>query len=224
MPGASVKPEHATLGPIIGFVAALACLLAICPAVDAAPPSHLIKLRDSDRSAQRADDFEAPSKFARGAARLETTPAHQHEALIGEVVSRPLPSLVESTEDAFGLQPPQLVLGRAQRDTGRHTLGLELAGTGASIFTGALLVHLETLELQSEFDTLSANTNPRRFRELRNRIDQTRKIVVTLYAVGGSMLTGGVVLLTSDERDGVQAKLGPAWMNGGPAARLKISF
>lgn len=208
---------------LVGFAAVTT--LAI-PA-KAAQPAELMRLRDSDRSAQRADDFDLPSAY-NSSIGGEASVVQQHAALVGEALQHNAPSWPTTADEPSDVvnAPSSFRLGSRLEDSPRNQLAWGLAGTGASIFTGALLFHLESLSLQDQYDQLATGASSRRYRELRSQIDQTRKFVLTLYAVGGSMLTGGVVLMATDDIDGggVQAKLGPAWMNGGPAARLKVSF
>ncbi|MGM0557452.1 MAG: hypothetical protein ACQEVA_13800 [Myxococcota bacterium] len=50
-------------------------------------------------------------------------------------------------------------------------------------------------------------------------------VVDSFYHFGKEVVDEGLVLVRSrSEQKGLQAKLGPTWMRGGPAARLKVSF
>jgi hypothetical protein len=204
---------------MVGMVATLV----VAPDASAEQPAKLLKLRDTDRGVSRAVQFELPSIDRASHGGELTSPSH-HAALIGEVVGRPTPSWPSASQLGEDVTPPILVMQSQRADDARDDLAWGLAGTGASIFTGALLFHIESLALQEEYQQLTPGAHSGRYRELGKQLDQTRKFVLTLYAVGGSMITSGVVLMANDERDGPTAKLAPAWMNGGPAARLKISF
>jgi hypothetical protein len=202
---------------------AMAATLLVASNASAEQPSKLLMLRDHDRGAAHAAEFELASSERISHGSELTSPSH-HAALVSEAVKRPTP-IWPSAADARGdVSPPVLVIRDHRTDDARDELAWGLAGTGASIFTGALLFHIESLALQDEYQQLEAGPHNARYRELGNQIDQTRKFVLTLYAVGGSMVTSGVVLMANDDRDGPTAKLAPAWMNGGPAARLKVSF
>jgi hypothetical protein len=186
-------------------------------------PAKLLQLRDNDQGASRAVAFELPSSERASHGGELTSPSH-HAAIIGEAVRRPAPAWPSASDAREDVTPPLLMLRSHRSDDRRDELAWGLAGTGASIFTGALLFHIESLALQDEYQELSAGPHNARYRELGSQIDQTRRFILTLYAVGGSMVTSGVVLMANDERNGPTAKLAPAWMHGGPAARLKVSF
>ena len=205
---------------LIGFVLVTCAGSAVC----AEQSPKLLKLRDSDRSASRADDFDMPSHRDIALGGELAAPSH-HATFVSEVARQPRPQWPKANDDPGDVTPPVVVMGDHRTD-GRQDLAWGLAGTGASIFTSALLFHIESLALQDEYEQLSPHANGRRYRELRNQIDQTRKFVMTLDAVGGSMVTGGVVLMATDNDngDGLTAKLVPHWMHGAPAARLKVSF
>lgn len=201
----------------------LASLLA--SAAVAEQPPHLIKLRDNDRGASRADAFDISSRHDLSASTALSAPSY-HAKTLSEVGRQPTPQWPQSSSESVDVTAPVIVMRSNRVDGEGNEFAWGLAGTGASIFTGALLFHIESMALQDEYEQLSTATNPRRYREIRNQIDQTRKFVMTLYAVGGSMVTSGVVLMATDDHDGdgLTAKLVPHWMHGNPAARLKVSF
>ncbi len=226
MTGACAKRANGHLACMFGLLAMLAASLLAAPAF-AEQPVKLLRLRDSDRSARRADNFDLPSGRDAAISADRHTLIQQQSAIIGEVVARPAPRWLDGQpRDDARVHAPAAIERRELRDSPTNRLAWGLTGTGASIFTGALLYHFQTMAQQNQYDSLTARAGRQQYRDLRNQIDQTRKFVLALYAVGGSMLTGGVVLMATDDinGEGVQAKLAPAWMNGGPAARLQVSF
>lgn len=222
MKDAPVQQARGRLAVLLGLMAMVATLL-VATNASAERPVKLLKLRDHDRGAARAVEFDLPSNQSASHGVELTSPSH-HAALVGEAISRPTPTWPRASDAREDVAPPVLMVRGNRADDARDDLAWGLAGTGASIFTGALLFHIESLALKDEYQQLTPNAHNARYRELGNQIDQTRKFVLTLYAVGGSMITSGVVLMANDERDGPTAKLAPAWMHGGPAARLKVSF
>ncbi|QDG49963.1 hypothetical protein FIV42_04175 [Persicimonas caeni] len=217
------KRAHRHLAPWAGLMVWILVSLVTSVAVAEQSPK-LLKLRDSDRSASRADHFDLPSPHTISVGGELAAPSH-HAKILSEVARRPAPQWPQTATQPINLIPPVLVMRDNRTDDGNQ-LAWGLAGTGASIFTGALLFHIESMALQSEYEQLAASASARRYREIRNQIDQTRKFVTALYAVGGSMVTSGVVLMATDNHDGggLTAKLVPHWMHGNPAARLKVSF
>lgn len=223
MTASTVKRIPGTLAPVLGLIG-FVLVTCICSVVCAEQSPALLKLRDSDRSASRADNFDMPSHRRVSLGGELAAPSH-HATFVSEVARQPKPQWPSADDNPGDVTPPVVVL-RDHRTDGDQDLAWGLAGTGASIFTSAVLVHIESLALQNEYAQLNPHASGRRYRELRDQIDQTRKFVMTLYAVGGSMVTSGVVLMATDndDGDGLTAKIVPHWMHGAPAARLKVSF
>lgn len=214
-------------GRLDAVLAMMLVTLLAAPAL-AEQPAKLLRLRDSDRSAHRADHFDLPSGRD-GALRGNLGIQAQQAALQDVVVERPSPRWTTQDPGATRDQVHAPVAPQTQdpHTTTASRLAWGLTGTGASIFTGALLYQLETRAQRDPSHALTPRSAPSQYRNLHSQLDQTRKFVLALYAVGGSMFTGGIVLMATDDDvngEGFQAKLAPAWMNGGPAARLKVSF
>jgi hypothetical protein len=63
------------------------------------------------------------------------------------------------------------------------------------------------------------------YRRPRKVAADAKLVVDSFYHFGKEVVDEGLVLVRSrSEQKGLQAKLGPTWMRGGPAARLKVSF
>lgn len=190
-------------------------------------PADTLRLRDSHQSATRADNFDltSPSNLRFNNQRVISA-SGRHSTMTDDRSAQHPPRWPSSSDDRPGMVPPVVLNYDNGRRNDTADLAWGLTGTGASIFTGALLYHMESRQLYDQSEDMSATVDPEQYRDVSKQVDLARKIVVTLYAVGGSMVTGGVVLMAKQEHDGpgIQAKLIPAWMNGAPAARLKVRF
>lgn len=63
------------------------------------------------------------------------------------------------------------------------------------------------------------------YRRPRKVAPDAELVLDSFYDIGREVVDEGLVLVRSrSEQKGLQAKLGPTWMHGGPAARLKVSF
>jgi hypothetical protein len=201
-------------GSVLAF---LLGLLLISPLATAEQPPELLHVRDSQASVVPGaglDDIPGTS----------TTPKKKTIVLQEALKSNSPP--VPTADDGHQSVRPSMVLLEERNPAGpRQDLGWGLAGTGASIFTGALLFHLQSSPLRAAAKDLPAK-DARQQHPVQQDLERTQKIVVGLYALSGSMITSGVVLMAHERRDlkSVRARLAPAWMKGNPAARLEISF
>jgi hypothetical protein len=63
------------------------------------------------------------------------------------------------------------------------------------------------------------------YQQPRKVADDAKLVVDSFYHFGREVVDEGLVLVRSrSQKKGLQAQLGPTWMRGGPAARLKVSF
>ncbi len=226
MPGASLTRITERLSVLTGLSVMLVVMTFASHAA-AEQPVDSLRLRDSDHSAMRADNFDltAPTDIRFDDQQVFSA-SGRHSAMVENMSAQHPPRWPSASDDMSATGPPVVLNYDDGRRSDTTSLAWGLTGTGASIFTGALLYHLETRQLRDQSEEVSSTLRADRYRDVGKQVDQARKIVLTLYAVGGSMVTGGVVLMAQQEHDGpgIQAKLIPAWMNGAPAARLKVRF
>lgn len=135
------------------------------------------------------------------------------------------PSSFDGPPTSFD-EPPSSFGSPSRRASWFQRTAWGLAGTGASLLSGALYYRDRSDAFQRDYDALPERANADRYREVQRQIDDARYIMLALYAAGGTVITQSIILLTddSDNPTHTRAEIAPTWRNGGPAAYLKISF
>ena len=185
---------------------------------------------------------DAHARFESRTATDRTLPSHGAIALASKPL--PTPSSADARPDEIGLhlRAPQLhdfpPLPQRLSRSARTSWGV--TGTGASLLSGALYSHgrsnysRETLNyyhrnletFQPDYAELPDHPSTQLDPEIQQKMDETRYIMLAIYAAGGTIAAESIILLTeeSDDPTSTRAEIAPTWQNGGPAAYFRISF
>lgn len=180
------------------------------------------------------------ARFGSRTAPDRTLPSHGTIALTEEPSSTP--SSAKTRAHASNLRAPDLrdAPQPAQKLPAPGRTAWGIAGTGASLLSGTLYSHgrskysrkaldyyhrnLETF--QPDYRELPDHPSTQLDPQLQQEMNETRYLMLALYAAGGTIAAESIILLTeeSDDPTSTRAEIAPTWQNGGPAAYFRISF
>ncbi|AWV88228.1 hypothetical protein [Bradymonas sediminis] len=220
--------EPSDLIGMMGVLAFFSTVLAIGPASAAQPPAQL-------SFSEIAPDATLVARFDRGA-QIEfnhrndrTMASHGHIAMVSVSAAEPSAAFWPRREiKRLRLQAPAVLEVKPLPSTTSwlsHS-AWGLAGAGASLVGGALEYREKSNALQRDYAALPDHVSAHRYREVQRQIDDTRYLMLALYAAGGTVIAQSIILLTDESNDPTEARaeIAPTWRNGGPAAYLKVSF